>query len=182
MPARGGSSMHTMPMSNFNSTVMMIMIIFVQMFRRSIFVDLFSQPQKSYLTQAVWLDQSDCNENQTDVTTPDNKLSNLTMAKNGQESFNWNVKTLRLKSVQPNCAEMTPAPRSVGWVKKPQIGPDATFGNIWLSLPPSLSKYPCTKACPFYIWLWSHFWACRHVTEKPSYNNIVKWVSRVDKH
>ena len=72
-----------------------MMTIFAQM----ILVDLFSQPQKSYLTQAVWLDQSDCNENQTDVTTPDNKLSNLTMAKNGQESFNWNVKTLRFKSV-----------------------------------------------------------------------------------
>ena len=136
-------------MSNFDSTVMMKMIIFVQMFLRSIFVDLFSQPQKSYLTQAVWLNQSDCNENQTDVTTLDNKLSNLTMAKNGQESFNWNVKTLRLKSVQPNCADKTPAPRSVGWVKKAS---DRTRCYFWqhLALTTTLSlQISMHKGLPF---------------------------------
>ena len=91
-----------------------------------------SPPQKPYLTRGVWLHQSDCDENQTDVTIPYNKLSYLTK---------WKVSCLKsrtTKHIWPLHREITM--ESGEWtlqLKKLEIWieADASFGSVWLSLP-----------------------------------------------
>ena len=119
----------------------MMMMIFAQMILKSILVDLFSQPQNSYLTQAVWLHQSDCDENQTDVTTLDNKLSNLT--KNEQELFHWNVKSWGRNQFSQTVQKWPLHPDQ--WYKWRSLRSDqwlllATFGSNYPSLQISMHK------------------------------------------
>ena len=122
-----------------------------------------SPPQKPYLTRRVWLHQSDCDENQTDVTIPYNKLSNLTK---WEVSFKWNRKNKSLKS-RTTIAYMTPAPRDHygEWRVDPPVEKawdmDRSRCQFWqrlaLAIIPTLIHEQ--RALLFYIWSSNHLWA-----------------------
>ena len=128
-------------------------------------LDPFSPPQKPYLTRGVWLHQSDCDENQTDVTIPYNKLSTLTK---WEVSFKWNRKNKSLKS-KTTIAYMTPAPRDHygEWRVDPPDEKawdmDRSRCQFWqrlaLAIMPTLIHEQRALLC--YIWSSNHFWA-RH--------------------
>ena len=127
--------------------------------------DPFSPPQKPYLTRGVWLHQSDCDENQTDVTIPHNKLSNFTK---WEVSFKWNRKNKSLKS-RTTITYMTPAPRDHygEWRVDPPDEKawdmDRSRCQFWhrLALPIMPTLIHEQRALLCYIWSSNHFWA-RH--------------------